>query len=754
MGAVKTIARRSFLIGSAAIMGGVAFGTYMAARPIANPLKKGLAEGEAAFNPFVKISSDGITLITPRADKGQGSYSIQAHLIAEELDIDPNSATITPGAPGPAYYNGAVLGEGVPIPAYVETPVAETLRDFMAVPAKLFEMQMTGGSSTVPDMFVKLRLAGAVARETLKEAAARQLGVSRSELTTRDGIVVTPDGQELAFTDLAGEAAKLEPVVMQEADLRPASEWRVLGKPFQRTDMVAKSTGTEIYGIDLQMDGMRYAAICANPGIGGALESYDASAAEGMRGVEKIVEVKAGNAGMAVIASNSWYAFRAVEAIECVWGTPDYPGNSSEHWEALEASIDSEAHFDHRQRNEGDVDASLRSVTPFEAEYRAPYLAHAPMEPMNAVVQVGEDRVDIWTGTQIPLFIRNRAAAIAGLDNDAVHVHVLPMGGSFGHRLEMTHIEQAVEIAMAMPGTPIKLTWSREEDMSHDYPRPAALMRGRGVVADGKVETYDISVCQQGLAGPWMGRLTGLTLGGPDATITTGSWDQPFGIPNYRVTGYRAPDLVPVSSWRSVGASTNGFFHDTFLDELIHEAGADPLEERIRLCIHAESRKVLEAVGELSGWDGASIGEGRGRGIGFCMSFGVPCAEVIEVTKTEAGLRLDKAYVVADVGQALDPVNLEAQLYGGLIFGLAHAINSELTYENYRPAQVNYHAYEGLRLYQTPEIEVKVLENAKRVRGVGEPSLPPAAPALGNAIFAATGQRIREMPFNKFIDFV
>jgi len=279
-------------------------------------------------------------------------------------------------------------------------------------------------------------------------------------------------------------------------------------------------------------------------------------------------------------------------------------------------------------------------------------------------------------------------------------------------------------------------------------------MHGRGKVHNGRVDTFDISVSQSAMAPSWFGRLTGMSIPGPDATITTGSWDQPFAIPNYRVTGYRAVDMVPVSSWRSVGASGNGFYHDTFLDELIHQAGADPLEERLRLCHHDQSRIVLETAGALSGWDGPSMGDGRGRGIAFCMSFGVPTAQVIEVTNTEFGIRLDKAYIVADVGLVLDPVNAEAQLFGGLIYALSHAINSELTYENYSPIQNNYHAYEGLRLYQTPDIEVKILANMRGIRGVGEPGVPPAAPALGNAIFAATGQRIREMPFNKHISFV
>lgn len=744
------IARRTFLIGSAAIAGGVAFGVYMAKKPIPNPLLDDLKDGEAAITPFVKIDANGITLITPRADKGQGAYSIQAYLIAEELDIDPATATITPGMPGQAYYNATVLGEGVPIPAYKEGFVAETLRDFMSVPAKLLSIQMTGGSSTVPDGFDRMRLAGATARETLKEAAARRVGVARGDLRTENGAVILPDGTSIAYTDLAAEAAEIDPVA--GVTLRPASAWRYLGKPdLPRLDMLRKCTGTEVYGIDMEFQDMLHATVRANPAVGTAGARVDASAAEGMRGVEKILPV---SNGVGVIANNTWRAFQAAEALEIAWSAPDYPGTSDGIFAALEQALGDSDRYDHRQRDEGDVDAALETGEVIDARYRIPYLAHAPMEPMNAVVRVLEGQVEIWTGTQIPLFIRDRAATIAGVAPEAVKVYVLPMGGSFGHRLEMTHVEQAVELALAVPGRHLKLTWSREEDMSHDYPRPASVAAGRGQVADGKVVAFDLSVSQSAMAPEWFGRLSGMSLPGPDATITTGSWDQPFAIPNYRVTGYRAPSMVPVSSWRSVGASGNGFYHDCFLDELIHAAEADPLAERIRLCLHEPARKVLEAVGEMSGWDGPSIGEGRGRGVGFCMSFGVPCAQVIEVTQTEAGIRIDQVYVAVDVGEVLDPTNLESQVFGGVIFGLGHAMNCALTYEDHAPLETNYHAYEGMRLYQAPRIEVRALSNGSRIRGVGEPAVPPAAPALANAIFAATGQRIRELPLNKHIDFV
>jgi len=696
MGLLGTITRRTFLIGSAAMAGGVAFGTFMAKRPIDNPLLDDLADGEAAITPYIKINADGITLITPRADKGQGAYSLQANLIAEELDIDPTKVTITPGMPGPAYYNAAVMEEGVPFPAYDDSAMAENIRKFMAVPAKLFAMQMTGGSSTVPDGFVRMRTAGAVARETLKEAAAQQKNISRSELTTEDGHVVLPDGERIAYTELAADAAKLEPIT--DVELRPSSEWTRLGKGIDRTDMPAKCTGTEKYGIDLAIDGMLHAAVRANPGLGGDVESFDASAAESMRGVQKIMPIKH---GVAVVADNTWRAWRAADAIDIKWGAAPYPATTDEMFANIESVIDNDEHKDHQNRNDGDVASALEDGEIFEATYKVPYLAHAPMEPMNAIVLVTDDACEIWTGTQIPLFVRDHAAAIAGLEKDKVSVYVQPMGGSFGHKLEDTHVQQAVEIAVQMKGTPIKLVWSREEDMTHDYLRPGAIAKGRGKVANGQVDTFDLSVGQSALVPDWFGRLMGMGIPGPDQTITTGSWDQPFAIPNYRVTGYRADKMIPVSSWRSVGASGNGFLHDSLLDELIHEAGADPLAERIRLCMHDTSRKVLEKAGEISGWDGPSVGENKGRGIAFCLSFGVPTAVVTEVTNTESGIKIDKVYGVVDVGEVLDPVNLEAQVFGGIIFGMAHAMNCETTIDAYAAQQNNYHTFEGMRLYQT-----------------------------------------------------
>ena len=745
MSAVVKIARRSFLVGSLAVTGGVAFGYYAYQQPAKNPLLKDLPEGAAALTPYVRIDQDGITLITPRADKGQGAYSVQAALIAEELDVDLDQIKADPGRPDPAYYNTALAGEGVPFAATDESFEARTMRNIMDAPMKFMGMQMTGGSSTVPDGYEKLRIAGAVARETLKAAAARKAKVPVNQLKTANGAVQLPDGSSLSYVELAPLAAKIPP--RTNVKLRDPSQWRLLGKPMQRIDIVEKSTGTQAYGIDMSMDGMVHATVVRNPANLGGMNSFDASDAEAMPGVTKVVPI---NGGVGVVANNTWRAIQAARTIKFDWAQSDYPADMDGHWKVLSDSFAPE--FLNSQRKvEGDVDAVIGDGA-LEAEYRAPYLAHAPLEPLNAIVLVTDERVDIWTGTQIPRFVQANAAKLTGHKPEDVHVHVLAMGGSFGHRLEDDYVRQTVEIALAMKGTPVKMTYSREEDFGQDYVRQISMGRMRGHVKDGRVEAYDLAVAMPSVTDSQFGR-QGMAMGGEDVILLTGAADQPYAIPNYRVTGYKSPPLMPVSSWRSVGASTNAFLHEGFLEELIHAAGADPLEERLRLVWHEPSRRVLEAVGEMSNW-GSDLGPGRGRGVAFSISFGAPTAEVVEVTNTEDGIRIDKVYVAAEVGRILDPINFDAQMRGGVIWGLGHAMNCEMTYTNGVADQTNFHAYAGMRLYQSPEIVVRGLETDDKVRGIGEPPVPPAAPALANAIFAATGIRMREMPFNKFVDFV
>ena len=746
MGKVKTIARRSFLIGSAAVLGGVAFGVWRAKTPYTNPLLKRLGEGEAALTPYVKIDASGVTLITPRADKGQGAYHVQAALIAEELDVTLEAVKIDPGPPDRAYWNTALAAEAAEFNAPEEGFVQDALTGVLGSVMKFVGLQITGGSTTVPDGFIKLRAAGASARETLKLAAAEQLGVAVGDLRTEAGQVIAPDGTALRYEELAEAVAGMEPV--QDVALRDPSEWRYLGKPMQRVDILAKSTGTQAYGIDFEIEGMVYAAVKLAPAQGGGLVSYDASAALEMRGVSGVYDV---SGGVAVVADNTWRAFQAAEAVEAEWSASDMPANMAEHWAALEASF-VPSHQDSRVRDDGDVDTAMLEGEAVTADYRAPYLAHAPLEPVSATVLVSDARVDVWTGTQIPRFVQATVAKIAGLDADAVHVHVLMMGGSFGHRLEDDVVRQAAEVAVQMRGVPVKLTYSRETDMAHDYTRQIAAAKMRGTVKDGRVQAYDLSIAMPSVIVSQMGR-QGLGVPGPDSQIVAGAFEQPFAIPHHRVTGDRADPLAPVSSWRSVGASTNGFFYNLGLEELIEAAGADPLEERLRLASDPLARKVLEAVGEMSDWDGVSLGPRRGRGVAMTRSFGVHCAEVVEVTDTDDGIRIDKVYVAAEVGRVLDPVNFENQVQGGVVWALGHAMNCEITYEGGVAEQLNFDSFDGMRMSQCPEIVVRGLENGEAVRGVGEPPVPPAAPALAAAIYAATGVRLREMPFSKFVRF-
>jgi isoquinoline 1-oxidoreductase beta subunit len=751
MARIAKIARRTFLVGAAAVAGGLAVGYIAYRREPKNPLLGELGQGQSALNPYVLIDVDGVTLITPRADLGQGAISVQAALIAEELDLAWGGFKTESGPPSTAYYNTTVAAEGFPIAATSDSFGARAGRTMGDVAAKFLGLQITGGSSTVPDAFDKLRVAGAVARQMLLAAAAQQSGVPLALLKTQDGAVILPDGTRLPYTTLGAAAAKLNPP--SDVALKPADQWRLLGKPMQRLDIVAKSTGTAIYGIDLRLPGMVYATVRANPRLGGGIKGFDDAQARQAKGVIKVVALPD---GFGVIADNTWRAFQAAARVKPEWGAVPYPATTQALFASVAESF-TEERRDSRLRDDGDVEAALRAAGNgvLQAEYRVPFLAHAPLEPMNATVLLKDGRLDIWTGTQIPRFVVAGVARLTGLAESAIHLHAQISGGSFGRRLEDDYVRQAVQLAQAHPGVPIKMTWTREEDMTHDFPRPLGMARMRGATAGGRVSAYDLSLCYPSVTASQLGRLGQPALG-PDMAIVAGAWDQPFAIPNYRVSGYRAPPGVPVSSWRSVGASGNGFLHECFLDELIAAAGADALAERLRLCTHEPSRRVLQVVGEMSGW-GQPLAPGkdgkRGRGLAYTLSFGVPVAEVVEVTATSKGIRIDKVFVACEVGKVIDPVNLQAQVEGGVIWGLGHAANCELTYDDGMAQQTNFHVYQGLRLNQTPRIEVRALQTTTEVRGIGEPPVPPAAPALANAIFAATGQRIRELPLSKHIEF-
>ena len=748
---IKNISRRAFVFGSAAIAGGIAFGSYGDAAMAAtaangNPLAAGLGPNSVTFNPWVEISPDKITLIAQHADIGQGVGSAQPILIAEEMDLDPGQFEVRFAGPSPAYFNTGFANENAPFLAADHSPAAEAARADALEALRKSGLQMTGGSSTIPDTYEKLRIAGAVARETLKAAAAKRSGVALADISTQSGHVILPNGTKIPYVELAAEAARIAPVL--DAKPRDPSKWRMVGKPMMRLDVRSKAMGELKFGIDRKMDGMMYAAVKLNPNKGQPLKSYDAGKAQSMPGVKKILKLKN---GVAVIATNSWYAMKAVDAIQCVWAPSTYPAEQAGHWKVLEGSFKPQF-LGKEWRKIGDVEAGLKQGTLVKAEYRAPYVGHQPLEPLNGLAIVSDSGMEIWVGHQSPQAVQSIAAAAVGLKPEQVTFHNQWSGGSFGHRLEFENVRVLAEIANQMRGTPIKLVFSREQDFLQDIPRQIAIARHRGSVDKGKIVAADLQLAS---TAPLKGLLErmGAPSKDPDPQLAAGLWNVYYDLPHFRATSYEAQGLSPSTTWRSVGASTAGFFTESFIDELIHAAGLDPLKARIAMCSVPTYRKVLETVAEMSNWNGP-LGNGRGRGVAFVESFGTPTAEVVEVTMTDRGVRIDKVWVAVDVGKVVDPVNLESQVQGGVVWGLGHAMNCQLTYAKGAVQQTNYNHHEAIRIYQCPVIEIRALENDPKVRGIGEPPVPPAAPALANAIFAATGKRIREMPFNKFIDFV
>jgi len=732
MSKLGKIARRTFLFGTVAIVGGVAFGAYKVNQDYPNPF-----EGDPdkiTLNPFLFVDQTGITLIAPRAEMGQGTHTTWAALIAEELDVDLDQVNVIHGPAAKAYYNSALMEAALPFLDYKVKGFQHGMRSFVGDISKLLGTQMTGGSTAMKDGFDRMREIGASARETFKQAAAERWGLKRSELVTARGVVTAPDGSSLSYEELAEEAARIDP---PRVELRPRSEWRLLGKTQPRVDMLGKATGTAEFGADVRLDGMKFATVRMNPRRTG-MKQFDATAAETMPGVEKIVDL---GDGIAVIASNTWLAMQAANAVEIEWEKAEY-ADTDVQFAQLKATFADEPNA--TPRDEGDVEQKFDG-TLVQAEYNVPALAHATMEPMNATALYTADSLTVWSGNQAPGSVQSACANVVGLDPENVEVITPYLGGGFGRRAETDFSVMAAKVAKAMPGVPVKTTWSREEDMRHDKYRPPALARFKGVVKDGQAVMLDGQLASQ----------TVLPIPGPNRENVTGSFDQPYGIPNYRMRGYLADLGLPVGFWRSVGASSNGFVFESFIDEMAHAAGRDPLEFRLELIRreHEPSAKLLETVREMSGWTGQTL-EGIGRGVAFTYSFGTPVAEAIEVQDTGSGIKITNCWIAVDPGIALDPGNIEAQMVGGALYGLSAAAYGEITFADGEVEQFNFPDYDALRMHTAPNFEVRILENNRYMGGIGEPGTPPAAPALANALFDLTGIRARELPLMKTFDLL
>jgi len=751
------ITRRRFLIGSAAVAGGVAFGIHARLDDADLPDVLGAAPNDIVLNPWVVISDSGITVITPRAEMGQGIHTTLAALVAEELDVPMSQVRAEHGPASIAYANPAAVTLGLPFPEYTSTPLQTATKRAAGAVAKLVGVQMTGASSSTRGAFETMRSAGAAARETLIAVAAERLDVAEDALSTDgDGAVLAPDGRRIAYGALAADAATRRPP--RNPALKSRADWRHLGTSLPRLDMRPKVTGEALFGIDTRIDGMSYGAVRMSPRLGGEMIGFDARRAERLPGVEHIVDL--GN-GVGVIATSTWRAFRAVSAIDVEWGDAPYPPETEGLMAAIARAFDDEP--DSSLRDDGDAgkalgDARAQGVDIIEAEYRVPYLAHATMEPMNATARViagdGDTRVDVWAGNQVPTVVRDNAARIAGVEARDVHVHTPYLGGGFGRRAEYDFTDLAVRLALRVPGRAVKLTWTREEDMRHDFYRPAAIARLRGALDGGRPHVLEARIASPSVYAAQSVRAAGFAAPGQDKLLVEGAFDQPYAVPHYAVHGHVADVAVPIGSWRAVGNSYNGFFHECFLDELAASRAIDPLAMRLAMMagVHAPSRLALEAVAEMCGW-GKTPPEGHARGLAFTHSFGAPTAQVVEVSASARGIRLEKVWCAIDVGTALDPRNIEAQVQGAIVFGLSAAISGEITFENGEVMQGNFDDYEALRLGQSPVIEVRVLENADHIAGVGEPGVPPAAPALANALFALTGERIRDLPLGRRVGF-
>ena len=593
------------------------------------------------------------------------------------------------------------------------------------------------------DGFERARLAGAVARETLKKAAAERWGLNERDLRTEAGQVMAPDGKTLGYGALAPDAAKLSPA---RATLRDKSEWRYLGRSMPRLDMAGKVTGTAQFAVDTRIEGMRFATVRMNPARAG-MRSFDASRALEMAGVEKVVPL---DGGIAVVATNSWLAMQAADAVEIDFEPAIYPATTDEMFDGIAAAFDDPPNS--VARDVGSA-ADATGDTEITAEYRVPFLAHATMEPMNATAWLRDGKLEVWCGNQAPAIARDAAANAAGVAPEDVTLHTVLLGGGFGRRGETDFTEYAAAVAAAMPGVPVNVVWSREEDMRHDFYRPGAMARFRGVVSDGQAVALDGAIAAPSVILE-QSRRSGRADDSADRELVGAAFDQPYGFKNYRIAGHRAPTDVPIGHWRAVSSSFNGFFMESFVDEMAVAAGRDPVDFRLELLRreHEPSALVLERAAMISGWTGTAE-DGIGRGVAFSYTFGTPVAQIIEVSATDGGVSIDKVWIACDPGIALDPGIIEAQMTGGCLFGLSAAVMGEITFADGIAEQGNFPDYDALRMPSSPAFEVAILENNSFIGGVGEPGTPPAAAALGNALFDLTGNRIRTLPFNRDIDF-
>ncbi|MEO8526191.1 MAG: molybdopterin cofactor-binding domain-containing protein [Caldimonas sp.] len=724
-----------------------------------------VVDGEVGLNGWIKIAADGSVLLAMnRSEMGQGVHTALAMLVAEELDVALAQVRLIPAGNDRLYGNVAMFVSSLPLhptetePGH-ETNLARSGQWVVSKVARELGINATGGSSTVVDAWDVLRLAAATARAQLLGAASLTWRQPAGELSVSNGVVSHPSGSSAHYGQLAQMAAATPSGTVR---LKTAAEWKLIGTAAPRIDLVAKTNGTATFGIDVRPSGLLYAAIRHCPMIGGAVAALDVSAAAKLPGVERVVRLgnyAGSTAAIAVVGRTWWHARRGADALVVGWQQRPAGGlDSVAILDTLaQAAHDADANgggFVFYSR--GNVDAAAaKTPRSVERRYRAPYLAHATMEPINCTARVDAGKVEVWVPTQVPGMARALAAEVAGVALDDVTVHVTYLGGGFGRRLDIDFVGQAVRIAIECGGRPVQLVWAREEDFTHDFYRPAGAAVLRASLGDdGLPVTLQITSAGDAITPRWIERGIPLLAGPvdtPDKTASEGLFDQLYGIANQRIAHVATRSGVPVGYWRSVGHSHNAFFGESFIDELAHEAKQDPVAYRLALLKDApRHHAVLLLCARRAGWPGygaaQALAPGRARGVALHESFGSIVAEVVEAS-IEAGVpRVHRVVCAADVGTVVNPGIVAQQLESGVIFALSAALYGRIDISDGVVKQTNFPSYPMVRLADSPRVETHLVASTRSPGGVGEIGTPPLAPALANALFALTGKRLRELP--------
>jgi isoquinoline 1-oxidoreductase beta subunit len=661
---------------------------------------------------FVHIAPDNsVTILLKHSEMGQGVWTSLPMVLAEELDCDWQRVRAEHAPAAPAYAHTA------------------------------FGMQMTGGSTSTWESYEQLRKAGATARALLVQAAAQQWKVNASECRTQQGFVICGE-HKASYGELADAAAKLP--APTDVKLKDSKNFVLIGKPTRRLDSAAKVTGKAEFGIDVKRPDMLVALVARAPVFGAKLKSFDAAKAKAVPGVVDVVQVPS---GVAVLGKHFWAAKQGRDALVLDWDADPATVPSSEAQRAAYRKLAQTPGL--VAATAGDVDAALKQGAVVEAEYDVPYLAHAPMEPLNCTVEIGKDGCDIYTGTQFQTIDQMVASKILGLKPEQVRIHTTFLGGGFGRRATPTSdfVSEAVQVAKAS-GKTVKVVWTREDDIRGGYYRPAWYSRLRAALdAKGKPTAWSHTIVGQSILGgtPFEAMMV---KNGIDETSIEGAHDAPYlaAIPARRVELHSPTSPVPVLWWRSVGHSHTGFVVESFIDELAHAAKQDPLAYR-RALLPADSRerRALDLAAEKFGW-GKKLPAGHGAGMAVHASFGSYVAQIAEVSIEKNAIKVHRVVCAIDCGPVVNPLTVEAQMQSGIAFGLGAALHSQITFKDGKVEQGNFHNYTVLRLTEMPHVEVFIVPSTDKMGGAGEPGTPPIAPAVANAVFAATGKRLRSLP--------